>query len=67
MVSLTEVVAAVVVHSSAAAYAHLGVPMESRALERPPEVERVIQRGEARRRPVKVLVCPGERIATIRA
>jgi hypothetical protein len=67
MVSLTEVVAAVVVHSSAAVYAHLGVPLESRTLERPPEVERVIQRGEVQRRPVKAPVCPTERIPTIRA
>lgn len=67
MVSFTEVVAALVVHSSAAAYAHLGVPIESRQIERPAEAERVIQRSDARRRPIKAPVCPTDGAATIKA
>lgn len=67
MISLTEVVAAVVVHSSAAAYSHLGVPLESRQIERPAEAERVIQRSDARKRPAKVPDCPATGVVTIKA
>lgn len=44
--SLTEIVAAVVVHSSAAAFLHFGVTLEPAQVERtPPAAERVVARS----------------------
>lgn len=47
MQTLTEIVAAVVVHSSAAAYAHFGVPLEAHQVEKPVPAERTIARTTA--------------------
>lgn len=44
MQTLTEIVAAVVVHSTAAAYAHFGVPLEAHQVEKPVPAERTIAR-----------------------
>lgn len=45
MATFTEIVAAVVVHSSAAAYSHFGVTLEPVKVEHPtPAAERVIAR-----------------------
>lgn len=53
MTTFTEIVAAVVVHSSAAAYSHFGVVMEPAALQKPqldrPRAERVIARTPQQR------------------
>jgi hypothetical protein len=58
MATFTELVAAVVVHSSAAAYSHFGVVLEPAQLERPqPVSERVVVRTP--RKPVKAVNrCP---------
>ncbi|CAN5875398.1 hypothetical protein BH11PSE1_BH11PSE1_27640 [soil metagenome] len=42
--TLTEIVAAVVVHSSAVAYSHFGVAIESPKIEHPAPAERTIAR-----------------------
>ena len=49
MTTFTEIVASVVVHSSAVALSHFGVTMEPTQLDRvaPPPVERVIARTPA--------------------
>jgi len=47
MQTLTEIVAAVVVHSSAVAYAHFGVPLEAHQVEKPVPAERTIARTTA--------------------
>lgn len=47
MQTLTEIVAAVVVHSSAAAYAHFGLPLEAYQVEKPVPAERTIARTAA--------------------
>ena len=44
MQSLTEIVATVVMHSTAAAYSHFGVVIEPQQLERPAAVERKVAR-----------------------
>ena len=50
MTTLTEIVASVVVHSSAVAFSHFGVQMEPPRLERPtPAVERTVARTPQRR------------------
>jgi hypothetical protein len=54
--TLTEIVAAVVVHSSAVAYSHFGVAIEAPKIEHPAPAERTIARTAApRRAAVKVL------------
>jgi hypothetical protein len=67
MTTFTEIVAAVVVHSSAAAYSHFGVVMEPSTLQRPPiersRAERVVARTPspraAEKLPAQKLgVCP---------
>lgn len=42
MQTLTEIVAAVVVHSSAVAYSHFGVTLEPPTAERPPVAEKTV-------------------------
>jgi hypothetical protein len=42
----TEMVAAVVVHSSVAAYSHFGVTLEPVQAEAPPTAERTVERTE---------------------
>lgn len=50
MATISEVVAAVVVHSSAAAFSHFGVTLDTRQVERPqPAAERAIARTPARK------------------
>ncbi|MDB5453431.1 MAG: hypothetical protein JWO33_2009 [Caulobacteraceae bacterium] len=57
MATFTEIVAAVVVHSSAAAYSHFGLAVEAPKVEHPTQVsERVIARTP--RRPEKLAACP---------
>lgn len=61
MTTFTEIVASVVVHSSAVALSHFGVVMEPTQVERQPApVERVIARTpvEARRHATKLSNCP---------
>ena len=61
MTTFTEIVASVVVHSSAVALSHFGVTMEPTQVERqPPPVERVIARTPAQpqHRVTKLSDCP---------
>lgn len=44
--TLTEIVAAVVMHSSAAAFSHFGVTVEPHQPERPPAAERTVARAQ---------------------
>lgn len=44
MATLTDMVAAVVMHSSAVAFSHFGVTVEAPKAEAPPAAERVIAR-----------------------
>jgi hypothetical protein len=64
MTTFTEIVAAVVVQSSAVALSHFGVTMEPAQVERvsPPVVERVIARTPAQQhKTVKLNDCPQTR------
>jgi hypothetical protein len=64
MTTLTEIVATVVVHSSAAALSHFGVMVEPGPAARPAPphvVERVIARTP--RTPDKLAICPKARAA----
>lgn len=67
MATLTEVVAAVVVHSSAAAFSHFGVTLDAPAFERPaPVSERVVARSP--RKAVQKISdkdCPEQRRALV--
>ncbi|MBX3483755.1 hypothetical protein [Phenylobacterium sp.] len=78
MATLTEMVAAVVVHSSAAAFSHFGVTVDHPTLEQRPAAEQRIvartprQAAAARREPARVekaSVCPDaqQRARLIRA
>ncbi len=61
MTTFTEIVASVVVHSSAVALSHFGVTMEPTQAERnPAPVERVVARshGQAQHRAMKLNDCP---------
>jgi len=61
MTTFTEIVASVVVHSSAVALSHFGVTMQPTQLERqPPPVERVIARtpAQGQHRVMKLSSCP---------
>ena len=64
MASLTEMVAAVVVHSSAAAFSHFGVTLEPPRIERPAPVvdQRIVARTprKAADRIEKTSTCPEE-------
>ena len=55
MQTLTEIVAAVVVHSSAVAYSHFGVALETPRAEAPAPVERIIARTATPKPAAKVL------------
>jgi len=62
MTTFTEIVAAVVVHSSAVALSHFGVTMEPAQVERPaPPVERVVARTPQQHHAVKLTACPEPR------
>lgn len=60
MQTLTEIVAAVVVHSSAAAYSHFGVTLEAHQVEKPVPAERTVARTVAPKKTVKVSDRPGK-------
>ncbi len=51
MQTLTEIVAAVVLHSSAAAYSHFGVTVEAPPAEKPAAVSAPAERSVARTMP----------------
>jgi len=65
MQTLTEIVAAVVVHSSAAAYAHLGMPLEVHQIEKPAPVQRTVART-APKKDLKISDCPQPRTRVVR-
>ncbi len=59
MTTLTDVVAAMVMHSSAVAFSHFGVSVEPLQLERPqPQAERVVARLPRKARAEKAVDCP---------
>jgi len=66
MQTLTEIVAAVVIHSSAAAYSHFGVPMEAHQIEKPAPIERTVARTVSKP-VVPVADCPQTRAKTPKA
>lgn len=55
MQTLTEIVAAVVVHSSAVAYSHFGVTMDAQQVREPTPAERTVARSTT---PKKVKATP---------
>lgn len=66
MATLTEVVAAVVVHSSAAAFSHFGVTLDAPAFERPaPVAERVVARSPRKAQKISDKDCPEQRRALV--
>ncbi|MGA0605009.1 hypothetical protein ACO2Q0_03330 [Phenylobacterium sp. VNQ135] len=70
MATLTEVVAAVVVHSSAVAFSHFGVTLDAPTFERPaPTAEqRVVARSPRKAQKVSdkaAVDCPDERKAVV--
>lgn len=79
MQTFTEIVAAVVVSSSAAAYSHFGVTLDTQQVEKPVPAERTVARTVMRKTPTataKVIVkagkvardlCPEERLRAIKA
>ncbi len=59
MTTFTEIVAAVVVHSSAVALSYFGVTMEpAQVVKTPAPAERVIARSPAQHRTVRLTNCP---------
>lgn len=56
MQTLTEIVAAVVVHSSAVAYSHFGVTLDAQQVKDPTPAERTVARSAAPRAPAKISV-----------
>ena len=66
MTTFTEIVAAVVVHSSAAAYSHFGVTLEPPRVESPTPVERTVARTVPKKDAVKSLDCPPLRSRTLK-
>jgi hypothetical protein len=60
MTTFTEIVASVVVHSSAVALSHFGVTLEPTQAQPPPPMERVIARTpqQAQHRVMKLSNCP---------
>jgi len=65
MTTFTEMVAAVVVHSSVAAYSHFGVTLLPVQAEAPPPVERTVERT-APRRAQKTSDCPAPRARVVK-
>jgi hypothetical protein len=59
MATLVDVVAAVVVHSSAVAYSHFGVTLEPLPAPRPVAVERIVARAQPKVE--KLTDCPPAR------
>lgn len=62
MQTLTEIVAAVVVHSSAAAYSHFGVTLDAHQTPPPVPAERTVARTAAPKKAVKV-TAPADKTA----
>ena len=54
MQTLTEIVAAVVVHSSAVAYSHFGVTLDTQQVKEPVPAERTVARTAVAKRPAKI-------------
>lgn len=52
--TLTEIVAAVVVHSSAVAYSHFGVTLDTQQIREPVPAERTVARTAVAKRPAKI-------------
>lgn len=65
MHTFTEIVTAVVIHSSAAAYSHFGVPVEAHPVEKPAPVERTVARSAARPA-IPVADCPPAKTRALR-
>ncbi|WP_309090667.1 hypothetical protein [Phenylobacterium sp.] len=69
MATLTEVVAAVVVHSSAVAFSHFGVTLDGPAFERPAQApaERIVARSPRKAQKIseKLSDCPEQRRAFV--
>lgn len=61
MQTLTEIVAAVVLHSSAAAYSHFGITLEAPSAEKPAAASAPAERSVARTAP-KTAVKPVEHL-----
>ncbi len=53
MQTLTEIVAAVVVHSSAVAYSHFGVTLDAQPVREPTPAERTVARSITPKRDIK--------------
>jgi hypothetical protein len=74
MQTLTEIVAAVVVHSSAAAYSHFGVTLDAHQPPPPAPAERTVARTAAPKKVVKMSTpagkaddCPQARAHVVKA
>ena len=70
MATLTELVTAMVVHSTAAAYSHLGVAVELKQPERPAPVERTVARvtpAKAVKSVPTIEDCPETRAKVVKA
>lgn len=72
--TLTEIVVAVVVHSSAAAYSHFGVTLDAKPIDKPVPVERTVARTVAPKkilkiadRPMKSAQCAQSTVSTFRS
>jgi hypothetical protein len=72
--TLTEIVAAVVMHSSAVAYSQFGVTLEPHAMEKPVAAERTVARTIPPKKVVKVTAraaktsdCPQQRALLVKA
>jgi hypothetical protein len=72
--TLTEIVAAVVVHSSAAAYSHFGVTLDAHPAQPPIPAERTVARTAAPAKSVKITApvektadCPQARAHVVKA
>ncbi len=66
MTTFTELVAAVVVHSSAAAYSHFGVLVEPAQPQTPAVSERVVARTTSRKTAIKIPDSPPTRAKVLK-
>jgi hypothetical protein len=67
MQTLTEIVAAVVVHSSAAAYSHFGVTLEAHQVEKPVAAERTVARTISPKKILKITDHPMKSAQCVRS
>lgn len=65
MQTFTEIVAAVVVSSSAAAYSHFGVTLDAQQVDKPVPAERTVARVENRKAPAAKIIAKGGKSATL--